>query len=229
VVFTVGVFLTNTWVVSIITGLIVYVLTKLLETFREKRHYVNTLKLANDEVFNTIKVMIPEDTLPSPKVLFSLHRATAKKYGVKQEDMYVLPTIINSLIKEILDSSFLSYHDKVLYSEKLLNLTDITILKKESYSEVKNNQVNQRNKMFSTISTVFAALSSVAVFILSFLEDKQLDITGKSLANATVNSFNFLVVVLYFIVIILAISFAISLLKDSFVDVFKKTFKKKMK
>jgi hypothetical protein len=216
-------FFTNSWVVSILTGLLVYGLTKLIESFRERKHYVNTLKLANDEVFNTLKTMIPEEKLPSPVVLFSLHRATAKKYGVKQEDMNVLPTIIDGLIKEILDSSFLSYQDKVLYSEKLLELIKNTRSTNESYTDVKNNQINGRDKIFSVAAALTSVFASIVVFAFDFL-DQKLDLTSVTLSET---SLNFIVAVLYLTFSIVGLIFVVPYLRDRLVD--KKKLKKNNK
>lgn len=165
-------FFSNNWVVSILTGIIVYVLTKLWETIKEKKWYLNTLKIANGEVFNTIKLMIPESELPTSKILFSLHRATAKKHSVKQEDMDELPIIIDGLIKEILDSSFLSYHDKTNYTNKLLALSEKIQTNSEGYNEVLLNNSTKSN-LKNTFAVILSVISTFLVLVYRFFtEDK---------------------------------------------------------
>lgn len=115
-------FFTNSWVVSILTGLVVYLITKLWETIRAKKNYIQAVQSANKEVFNTLKLCVPEETLPDVYNLLALHFATAKRYSVKQVDMDTLDLIIFDLIKEIMDSSFLSYRDKLQYCSKLKKL-----------------------------------------------------------------------------------------------------------
>lgn len=120
------VFFGNSWVVSIITGIVVYIITKIWENFRAKKQYIQSVNLANREVFNTLKLCVPEENLPERYVLESLHYSTAKKYHVKQSDMDSLSMIIFDLIKEIMDSNFLSYDAKTNYCSKL-KLLDISI------------------------------------------------------------------------------------------------------
>jgi hypothetical protein len=222
-------FITNSWVVSILTGLMVYGLTKLFETFKERRHYFNILKLANDEVFNTIKVMIPEETLPSPKVLFSLHRATAKKYGVKQEDMNVFPVIIDRLIKEILDSSFLSYQDKIIYSERLLSLTENTQSTNERYDEIKNNILlkEQRSKLYTIVSLILALSSSLFVFLLDLVNSKKLEINKETISNAIVTSFNSIGLMIYFLIALIVLAYVLTAFKETIIDKIRKMLKRK--
>jgi hypothetical protein len=224
-------FFANNWVVSIVTGLLVYAVTKFWEGFKEKKRYYNTLRTANDEVFNTIKVMIPEEKLPSSKILFSLHRATAKKYGIKQEDMDELPLIIDGLIKEILDSSFLSYQDKVIYSERLHKTSEETKTKSEKYDEIKSELLNnKKDGLFSSISLFFAMLATLASFIVSYFDEKDvIKLNKEMLIKGFESSATFITIVILIITLLISLYVLLSVLKEEVIDNVKNVFNRKRK
>ncbi len=105
----------STWFEGLIVSIIVTVLGSLLRGYREKKLYINKVNMANIEVFNAIKILIPEKRLLEKEMLTSLHNATADKYKVKAKDMNSLYLILDELIKEILESSFLTHKEKVEY------------------------------------------------------------------------------------------------------------------
>jgi hypothetical protein len=161
-------FFSNNWVVSILTGITVYIVTKIWESIREKRHYVNTLKLANQEVFNTIKITIPEDHLPSIHILRSLHSATAKRYGVKQDDMDNLISILDDLSKEILDSSFLSYDDKLKYCDKIIGVQ--SDLRRNDHIRERAYLINSISSKPSVITFIVPLIAAVTTLVLSTID-----------------------------------------------------------
>jgi cellulose synthase/poly-beta-1,6-N-acetylglucosamine synthase-like glycosyltransferase len=111
--------LANSWVVGITTGLVVYLITDSIKRITEKKEYLKRLTLVNNELLNTLKALIPEKNLPENYILISLHNATAIKYEVKRKDIDSLEIILDKLIKEIMDSSFLKYKDKIEYCTEI--------------------------------------------------------------------------------------------------------------
>ncbi|MES1040624.1 hypothetical protein [Peribacillus simplex] len=163
-------FIKNSWTVSIITGLVVYWMTKWWEKVRSKKQYFEAVTLASKEVFNTIKFCIPEETLPNIHILKALHSSTAKKYNVKSEDMDTLNIILYDLIKEIMDSNFLSYDNKIIYCNKLEILEGELTAQVIPDNETKINIPLHFNMSISArssfISAAFALTSSIVVFLI---------------------------------------------------------------
>jgi hypothetical protein len=169
-------FLSNNWVVSIITGLLVYGITKAWEVFRSRRQYRLSVSLANKEVFDTIKFSIPENPLPSVYVLKALHASTAKQRNVKSGDMDSLSSIIFDLIKEIMDSNFLAYENKLKYCVNLEELERTLINglegdKKTNDVDTIIRNVEGKGNFLSMTATIFALFASLFTLLLSQFVD----------------------------------------------------------
>lgn len=178
-------FFSNNWIVSIITGLIVYFIGRVIEGFSNNRRYNSKLASARAEIFSTIRAMVPEDSMPPLGILKTLYRATAKRYQVKEEDLDSLSDILEDIIKEILDTNFLAYEEKLRYSDKLQKLiepnqsNDIRNLNEivqelgpaatetliTTYREAENFRRDNRRFTYTyTISTAMALIASTVTF-----------------------------------------------------------------
>lgn len=169
-------FISNSWVISLAAGLIVYAITKSWEKFKDKKQYNQFVSLANKEVFNTLRQCIPEERLPNVYTLEAVHLSTSKQYGIKQEDMDTLIFIIFDLIKEVMDSNFLSYEDKIKYSDNLKILAE-SINANPPVSTPERSDEDSESKWFGgqikglNISLIFAVIASFFSYIIS--EDAQ--------------------------------------------------------
>jgi hypothetical protein len=169
-------FLSNNWVISIITGLLVYGITKAWEVFRSRRQYRLSVNLANKEVFDTLKFSIPENPLPSVYVLKALHASTAKQRNVKSGDMDTLSSILFDLIKEIMDSNFLAYENKLKYCVNLEELERTLINglegdKKTNDVDTIIRNVEGKGNFLSMTATIFALFASLFTLLLSQFVD----------------------------------------------------------
>lgn len=168
-------FLNNNWVTSIITGLLVFFVTELIKRLKEKKSYFLKVAHANKEVFNTLKYSIPEENLPTIQVLRSIHKATAKRYNVKIEDVDSLQEILDDLIKEIMDSNFLSHDNKLRYCQRLLGLqNDFATINEEESSVVKYYQMKsaeQKRALSFAMSFAFGLVTTLMTFILTLIKE----------------------------------------------------------
>jgi hypothetical protein len=160
-------FFNNNWVISIITGLLVAILTDLWNRFRKRKEYIQKVKTANKEVFNSIKAYIPEDTLPAPSVLFSLQRSTAKEYDLKRTDLEPLRDIFDSLIKEVMDSSFLSYQAKLTNCNKLQEYLSILIEMEMKIEELNKLRSSDFKASLEISKPIMAGIAASTILISS--------------------------------------------------------------
>lgn len=169
-------FFSNSWVISFITGLLVYFLTKLWERLRERKQYKLAIFSANKEVFDTLKFAIPETVLPSVYVLRALHVSTAKQKNVKQEDMDSLNSIIFDLIKEIMESNFLSYENKIKYCMKLEELEQSLSIQRDDSSKDKNIEIQYTNFYSKKVRYAEPALfMAILAMLISLLMTTTID------------------------------------------------------
>lgn len=118
--------LQNTWVVGIgggiISGLIVFLVTRWLFSNQSKDEFTRKIASANREITFAVRQGIPEGRVPSHEVLNSLIKATARKHGLSTNDLYGPAEVAQDLIKDVMDSSFISAEAKENYCLRLVAL-----------------------------------------------------------------------------------------------------------
>lgn len=116
-------FFKNPWVIGILTGvvsgIIVFFVTKLIVKRSEKAEYRQQVSNANLNVINALKPYIAERGLPSRVIFSSIINATARKYGVNAKDMYSIEICCEELIREIITDVYVSNEKKEEYTKSL--------------------------------------------------------------------------------------------------------------
>jgi hypothetical protein len=118
--------LNNVWVVGIgtgiLSGLVTYWLLNLIQVKKKDREYRQQMASANREVIYSIRAGIPENSLPTRAVIEALIHSTARRYEVQAVELYQPFEIVEELVKEVMDSSFVSSTKKVEYCAVLIPL-----------------------------------------------------------------------------------------------------------
>src|SRR5690348_16326917 len=116
----------NGWVVGtatgVVSGLFVSWVSYLVLTKKEDREYQQKVLAANRDVIFAIRPGIPEGQIPSREIVIALTNATARRYGIPASALYKPAELVEELIKEIMDSSFISSSQKAQYCAELAPL-----------------------------------------------------------------------------------------------------------
>ncbi|HLZ91382.1 MAG TPA: hypothetical protein VKQ28_06675 [Candidatus Acidoferrum sp.] len=116
-------FLANGWVVGIATSLLaggaLALLSYVLLSRRKKLEYVQRVSMANREVIYAIRPGIAEGHIPTLEILEAMANATARKYGLRRQELLDTGGVADELIKEVMDSSFLSSARQAEYCASL--------------------------------------------------------------------------------------------------------------
>lgn len=160
--------LNNPWVTGIgggiISSLIVFFVTKYFFSKREKREYLQKLETANNEILYSIRPLIIEQKIPTKEILLAVRISTAKKYGVKQEDLYNEFSLSNDLISEIMANSFLSSDQKIEFCNLLHSMKDLN--KGEStQKEIEFIYINEKDNISSKYSSILLAITTFAMVL----------------------------------------------------------------
>jgi len=173
----------NPWITGIgggiISSLIVFFVTRYFFEKREKREYLQKIETANNEILYSVRPLIIEKKIPSREILSAIKISTAKKHGVKQEDLYNEYSLSNDLINEIMANSFLSSEQKIELSNLLQTLKEDK--KSENEKEVEIIYLKDKEN-YSKTSILMALMSFVIVLFVTFFitpSIKNLDIFGK--------------------------------------------------
>jgi hypothetical protein len=114
---------TNGWLVgmgsSLLAGLVLALVSWFLITKRRRHGFLQLVMLANREVMRAIRPGIAEGHIPGGNVLQAMANATARKYGLERRHLFTTAELADELVKEVMDSSFLSSAQKADSCSKL--------------------------------------------------------------------------------------------------------------
>lgn len=161
--------LNNPWVTGIgggiVSSLIVFFVTKYVFGKKENREYVQKIRTANNEILYSIRPLIIEKKLPTVDIFSAIRISIAKKYGIKQEDLYNAFSLSNDLITEIMGNSFLSSEQKLEFCGLLNQINN----KQETNNKIEVVYIQGRNSLSSKYSSMLLALSSFGMVLISTL------------------------------------------------------------
>lgn len=166
--------LSNPWVVGIgggiLSGLFVAIITRLIFSRRDKREYIQRIQLANSEVLYAVRPGVSEGLIPNKGVVKSLISATARKYNVDKEDMLNSNDLADELIKEVMDSSFISASAKDDFCEKLTGFRDgkgKTVERREPIGEYEIMS-QYRRQTVAILSMMVGTMTGIMSILVSF-------------------------------------------------------------
>lgn len=209
--------LNNPWVTGIgggiISSLIVFFVTRYFFSKREKREYLQKVETANNEILYSIRPLVIEKNIPTKDILSAVRISTAKKYGVKQEDLYNEFSLSNDLINEIMGNSFLSSEQKLDFCKLLQSMKEKEKGKIEQ-KEVEVIYLNEKDSISSKYNSILLAMTTFAMVLTMTLFITK---------NATVNDelslfkdkFSILLTVTIIPIAAMTILYALRLLKDN--------------
>ncbi len=156
----------NQWVAGIgagiISGLVVFWITRYFFSKRDNREYFQKVAAANREVLYAIRPGISEGVMPSEAILKRLVMATARKYNIKEKSMFTTSEISSELIKEVMDSAFISTNSKIDFCNKLSSLSSDKFEKSLSAEDkYKDDLAGKYQSQTSAIMALMTAVMSV--------------------------------------------------------------------
>jgi hypothetical protein len=156
----------NQWVAGIgagiISGLVVFWITRFFFSKRDNREYFQKVAAANREVLYAIRPGISEGAMPSEDILKRLIMATARKYNVEEKSMFTATEISSELIKEVMDSAFISTKSKIEFCNKLSGIS-AGVLEQSSAAEdkYKDDIARKYQRQTSAIMALMTAVMSL--------------------------------------------------------------------
>ena len=171
--------LNNSWVVGIgggiLSGLIVTLITRYLFSKKDNKEYAQKISSVNREIVYALRPGISDGHIPDIEVLNSLVNATARKYKVERKDVYQANQIAEELIKEIMDSSFISSETKKTYCNTLAHLVALdsgdehalieNIERKAIESDYRQRQSERMSVMFGITAAMLTMVGTITSIV----------------------------------------------------------------
>jgi len=188
-------FFENAWFVGISTGIIsgvlVFFLTKWIMDKRGKVEYFKQVNNANQNVINALKPYIADNGLPEIEIFEALIASIARSFCIDKSDMFSISTYCEELIREIISDVYVSNNKKQEYTNSLAEYKKNLEKCKEKLSGIvgisslsSNYGIRgqQMNIYISVLSTVLGMITSfVMVFNSEYIDTKDyLDLFEKN-------------------------------------------------
>lgn len=164
----------NSWIVGIVSGIPSGIFVNWISRYtlgrRENREYLQKTIGANREVIYALRPGISENQIPTPQVLGSLINSTARRYSVEPKDLYTPQEIAEELVKEVMDSSFISSAQKAEFCGKLAQLRSNTSEASLDPKYKDHNEVllaTYRIQLTERLSTYLGFLTTVLAVVFS--------------------------------------------------------------
>lgn len=177
-------FLQNQWVVGIgggiVSGIIVYLITKWIFQRKDNSKYLEQINTANMDIIRTLKPYVAEKGLPEKEIIDAIILSTARKYKVKNDELYSIRIICEELIREIIENVYVSTDKKKEYSiqlkeylHELSTEQDKSLLISDIQNEIKNTENTDkseyRQKMTSILSVFISAFAATLTGFVTLL------------------------------------------------------------
>lgn len=170
-------FLQNQWVVGIgggiISGIIVFFITKWILQRKDKSRYFEQISSANIDIIRTLKPYVAEKGLPDKQIIDAIISSVARKYNVEYSELYSVRVVCEELICEIIGNVYVSAEKKKEYSiqlQKYLQELDIVSDRARSIYEIEIELKNKYDtiklenmKRFRVITSTF--MSAIALLL----------------------------------------------------------------
>lgn len=196
-------FLSNSWVVSIISGILVFFITNSVIMLQNRRKHKKQINDANTMVLNRLRGYVVDNGLPQNEVINAVKASTGREYNVKYNELLKTNEFCEELITDIIGNIYISNDNKVKYinnlqeylSEKNNFKEDIQISK-----EIESNNTKKRKKTYNFKENIFSIVSAFFTFLAVFLSSLDTnDMSNFSIALITTIIFIAMFIMMIFI------------------------------
>jgi len=176
--------LNNPWFIGIgggiLSGLVVTWLSRLFLSKKEDREYLQKVAGANRDVIYAIRPGISEGQIPSGQVIEALRHSTARRYSIDVGDIYTIQQLSEELIKEVMDSSFISSGKKSEFCEQLSTMVEppretlVRIAEKATMEIVERGRSAELRQRYVSMLSVMAGLLTASMTVFAYLNSRKL-------------------------------------------------------
>jgi len=199
----------NPWLIgigtSLVGGVVVFFITNALFAKKKSNEYIQSVQMCNRDIVGIIRPLIAEGHFPKYEIFEHIINSTARTYKVNLKDIYKVSHIVEDLIKEITESSFIAGQQKInICNDILHNYKDCSKQVSTEQIEVAASQIqydNKKTNFYRELSMIFASITTVLLFYVTM---KELDV---SLSPATIS------LIAAYMVMGIAVSFSITFRK----------------
>lgn len=190
-------FLSNSWVVSIISGIIVFFLTNFFINIKNRSKYKKQIYDANIMILNHLRGYVVDNGLPKTEVIEAVKSSIAREYAVKCEELLNVKSICEELVKDIIGNIYISNENKKKYIEMLQNHL-------EQNANIEQHIPNS-NQNFKTKFDYLSAIISLIAGIFTVIGSIVATYVDNNIKSLEINQMQSIIIILLTVIICVVI------------------------
>lgn len=179
----------NAWVVGIGGGIITYLITttsgKLLVGRKQRREYREKVKIGNSEVVAVVRRSLSEGLTPDRDIVDALINSAARRHEIDSNDLLSIEAVCESLIHEVLDTSFLLSSEKQGICDRIKGISATPVATSVNLTanvraelDTLKARLYKRSTQGESIVASLAAMSGIAVAASTIVFDSPAAVSG---------------------------------------------------
>lgn len=209
--------LSNSWVISIISGILVFFVTNFFVIVRGKKESKRQIYDANTMVLNHLRGYVVDNGLPSEKIIEAVKNSIMREYNIKYSDLLSTKELCEELVKDIIGNIYISNDNKKTYIsmlEKYLEQTE-NIKDEDADADEKSIDKEHNGRAYEYISTVISIIAglmtTIGVSFTTFIDD-----ISEVVDSINTNNLIISIISVVFIIVILTIFYFMSKRKNNY-------------
>ncbi|MFQ3549324.1 MAG: hypothetical protein SNJ70_06200 [Armatimonadota bacterium] len=134
---------------GVLAGILAFLGSRYFLSLKEDKETKKIVKVANEEIMHALRPLLAEQVVPPTYVTSAILAATSDKYEIPQEELYSPAKIVDHMIKEVVDNTFLSAPQKLKFcglvagfngNEKVVLCQDFNQAQQQQVQQVQINR-----------------------------------------------------------------------------------------
>lgn len=168
-------FFSNAWVISIISGILVFFITSLFIMLYNKVQHKRQIEEANQSVINHLRGYVVDNGLPEKEIIDAVRVSVAREYNIRDETLLTTKAFCEELIKEIIGNIYISNQNKIVYLDMLkAYLSANKELDSNQCSDGLEKYSNKEDLASSFIAATVTGIFGILASFFSFLTDEKI-------------------------------------------------------
>lgn len=142
---------------SLIATIVVFLITQLREHFRHQKR----IKSANLFVIDSLRAYIVNADIPSDEILNALRKSAARKFDLKEYELWPVSTYVEETVAEIIGNIYLKMEEQTSYLEK----ANTYLVSHKIDSENNSYQMDKVNRQWKLIFLFILFISFFVSYI----------------------------------------------------------------
>lgn len=174
-------FFSNSWVISIFSGIFVFFITSLLAFPFKRNQRKQKIEEANQSIINHLRGYVVENGLPKDIIIEAVKASIARRYDVKSSDLLTNEAFCEELIAEVIGNTYISNQNKTTCLKIFEEYLTTNTMENSAPQSIENEENSRHREFFEPliISVISGLLCAMLTYFCTFFITYEDALNGK--------------------------------------------------